>query len=171
MKHVCDNTSLDNEEQEERDRYLKKHRPSWTRIPHEHVETALNTNIIPHIWKLAYIVPVQNLNKDIDRSTSYRLISILSVIATTLEKSLLPNITANIPNTPTQHGYKTQHFTVTALHTLNNSVAKGFNQPAVDTINIHTLIGNLLQTNIPDTIIKFISQTTSRDAKPRQHKK
>ena len=39
-------------------------------------------------------------------------------------------ITANITQTPTQHGYKTQHSTVTALHTLNNTVAKGFNQMA-----------------------------------------
>ena len=92
--------------------------------------------------------------------------------AKTLEKSLLPYITANIPNTPMQHGYKTQHSTVTALHTLNNTVAKGFNQmapparkitvaldmsKAFDTINIHTLIRKLLQTNIPCTIIKFIA--------------
>ena len=71
-----------------------------------------------------------------------------------------------------QHGYKTQHYTVTALHTLNNNVAKGFNQMAppartitvaldmskdFDTINIHTLIRKLLQTNIPGTLIKFIA--------------
>ena len=71
-----------------------------------------------------------------------------------------------------QHGYKTQHSTVTALHTLNNTVAKGFNQmappartisvaidmiKAFDTINIHTLIRKLLQTNIPGTIIKYIA--------------
>ena len=37
-----------------------KHSPSWTRISHEHVETALNTNIMPHIWKLANIVPIPN---------------------------------------------------------------------------------------------------------------
>ena len=41
---------------------------------------------------------------------------------------IIPYITANIPNTPMEHGYKTQHSTVTALHTLNNTVAKGFNQ-------------------------------------------
>ena len=77
-----------------------------------------------------------------------------------------------IPNTPMQHEYKTQHYTVTALHTLNNTVAKGFNQmappartitvaldmsKAFDTINIHTLIRKLLQANIPGTIIKFIA--------------
>ena len=58
-----------------------------------------------------------------------------------------------------------------ALHTVNNTVAKGFNQmspptrtitvaldmsKAFGTINIHKLIRNLLQTNIPGTIIKFI---------------
>ena len=123
------------------------------------LKTALNTSIIPHIWKLANIVPIPKPNKYINNDTSYRPISLLSVIANTLEKSLFPYITANIPNTPTQHGYKTQHSTVTALHTVNNTVAKGFNQmappartitesldmsKAFDTINIHTLIRKLL---------------------------
>ena len=95
-----------------------------------------------------------------------------SYVKKALEKSLLPYIIANIPNTTMKHGYKTQHSTVTALCTLNNTVAKGFNQmappartitvaldmnKAFDTINIHTLIGRLLQTNIPGTIIKFIA--------------
>ena len=71
-----------------------------------------------------------------------------------------------------QHGYKTQHSTVTTLHILNKTVAKGFNQmaspartitvtldmsKALDTININTLIRKLLQTNIPGTIIQFIA--------------
>ena len=109
------------------------------------------------------IVPIPKHNKDTDKGTSYRPISLLSVIAKTLEKILIPYITANIPNTPMQHGYKTQHSTVTALHTLNNTVAKGFNQmappartitvaldmsKAFDIINIHTLIRKLIQTNI-----------------------
>ena len=94
-------------------------------------KTALNKNIIPHTWKLANIVPIPKPNKDTDKGTSYRPISLLSVIAKTLEKGLLTYITANIPNTPMQHGYKTQHSTVTALHTLNNTVAKGFNQMAL----------------------------------------
>ena len=90
-------------------------------------------------------------------------------MAKILQKSLLPYITAY---TPTQHGYKSQHYTVMELHTLNNTVATGINQMAppertitvaldmsktFDTINIHTLIRKLLQTNIPGTIIKFIA--------------
>ena len=64
-------------------------------------KTALNKNIIPHTWKLANIVPIPKPNKDTDKGTSYRPISLLSVIAKTLEKSLLSYITAN---TPMQHG-------------------------------------------------------------------
>ena len=78
----------------------------------------------------------------------------------------------NMPNTPMQHGYKTEHSTVMSLHTLNNTVAKGFNQMALhartitvalnmskslNTINIHILIRKLLQTKIPGTIIKLIA--------------
>ena len=113
-----------------------------------------------------------------------RIRNLLTFDATAqLIHSLLPYITANIPNTPMQHGYKTQHSTVTALHTLYNTVAKGFNQmappartitvaldmsKAFDTINIHTLIRKLLQTNIQAQSLSS-SQTTSRDAKPTQH--
>ena len=117
-------------------------------------KTALNKNIIPHTWKLANIVPIPKPNKDKHKGTSYRPMSLLSVIEKTLEKNLLLYITANIPNTPMQHGYKTQHSTVTALHTQNNTEAKGFNQmtplariitvtldmtKAFDTINIPLL--------------------------------
>ena len=147
------------------------------------LKTALNTNIIPYLWKLANIVAIPKPNKDIDKGTSYRPISLLSVIAKTLEKSLLPYIAANIPNTPTQHGYKTQHSIVTSLHTVNNTVAKGFNQmappartitvaldmsKAFDTINIHTPIRKLLQTNIPGTIMNFIANYIM-GRKPTQH--
>ena len=54
------------------------------------LKTALNTNIILHTWKLDNIVPIPKPNKDIDKATSYRPISLLSVIANTMERSLLP---------------------------------------------------------------------------------
>ena len=101
------------------------------------------------------------------------------MIAKTLETSPLPYITADISNTPTQHGYKTQPSTVTALHTVNNTVVNGFNQMApparklivaldisksFDTLNIHTLIRKLLQAQSLGS-----SQTTSRDTKSTLH--
>ena len=72
-------------------------------------KTALNKNIIPHTWKLANIVPIPKPNKDTNKGTSYRPISLLPVIAKTLEKSLLPYITANIPNT---HATRVQNTTL-----------------------------------------------------------
>ena len=104
-------------------------------------KTALNKNIITHTWNLNNIVPITKPNKYTDKGTAYRPISLLSVIAKTLEKSFLPYITAYIQNTPMQHGYKTQHSTVTALHTLNNTVAKGFNQmaPPARTITVASI--------------------------------
>ena len=127
------------------------------------------------MWKLANIIPIPKPNKDTNMGTSYRPISLLSVVAKTLEKCLLLYITANITQTPTQHGYKAQHSTFTALHTLNNTVAKGFNQMAppartitvaldmskafdtVNRLNTHNLIGKLLQTSTPGTILKFVA--------------
>ena len=164
-------------------RYLKHICPLGLAFLTSMLKTALNKNIILHTLKLANIVPIPKHNKDTYKGTSYRHISLLSVVANTLEKSLLPYITANIPNTPMQHGYKTQHSTVTALHTLNNTVAKGFNQmappartitvaldmsKAFDTINIHTLIRKLLQTNFQAHSL-CSSQTKSRDVKPTQY--
>jgi len=42
---------------------------------------SLNNNIIPHIWKLAKIVPIAKTNKDPGHGSSYRPISLLSPIA------------------------------------------------------------------------------------------
>src|SRR6476469_1573344 len=65
-----------------------------------------------------------------------------------------------------------RHTTSTALHQLKNQITQGFNKPqpldhtivvsldpskAFDTVNIHSLIHKLHQTNIPPTIIKYIA--------------
>ena len=132
------------------------------------------------MWKLANIIPVPKPNKDTNMGTSYRPISLLSLVAKTLEKCLLPYITANITQTPTR------------VVTLNNTVAKGFNQmappartitvaldmnKAFNTVNTHTLIGKLLQTSTPGTILKFVANyikgrkayTSFRNHKSIQH--
>ena len=103
------------------------------------------------MWKLANIIPIPKPNKVTNMGTSYRPISLLSVVAKTLEKCLLPYITANITQTPTQHGYKAQHSTVTALHTLNNTVAKGFNQmaPPARTITVALDMSKAFDTSFP----------------------
>ena len=81
---------------------------------------------------------------------------------------------SSLHNSKHNHATRVQNTTstLTALHTVNNTVGKGFNQmappvqtitvaldmcKAFDTISIHTLIGKLLQTKIPGTIMKFIA--------------
>ena len=128
-------------------------------------------NIIPHTWKLANIVPIPKCNKDTDKGTSYRPISLLSVIADTGEE---PSSLHNSKHTKHTHATWVQNTTLYrdgTTHT-NNTVAKGFSQMALpartitvaldmskafNTISIHTLIRKLIQTNIPGTIIKLIA--------------
>ena len=133
-------------------------------------EFAVNNNDIPTIWKLAEIVPVLGPGGPPNEGTSYRPISLLSPIAKVLEKIILPEITNNIDNIESQHGYKKQHSTTTALHKINNTIAEGFNSKpskrtilvgldmskALDTVNIHKLISKLHNTNIPPIIIRFM---------------
>ena len=76
----------------------------------------------------------------------------------------------------TLYTLQSQHYSTHA----NNIVTKGFNPMALlgrtitvtldmskafDTVNLHTLIGKLLQTGTPGTVIKSL-RTTSRNAKP-----
>ena len=73
-------------------------------------------------------------------------------IENTMVNDLLPYITVNIPNTPTQLGNKIQHSTVTTLDTLKHriKVVQPIGSP------FDTLIRKLLQTKISYKIIKFI---------------
>ena len=135
------------------------------------------------MWKLANIIPIPKPDKDHNTGTSFRPISLLSVISKTLEKALLPYITNNIPQHHTQYGFKAKHSTTTALHNINNTIASGFNQrippartiavaldmsKAFDTVNIHTLTKKLLDAQIPPILIKF-TLTTSKAGKPSPH--
>ena len=121
-----------------------------------------------NLWKHATIIPIPKPNKNHNIGTNYQPISLLSPIAKTLEKTLLPYITENIPMISYQYGFKHKHSTHTALHNICHQITKSFNisrplpstvavaldmSKAFDTINIH----KLTLTNIPNIIIKFIA--------------
>ena len=69
-------------------------------------KTAPNKNIIPHTWKLGNIVPIPKPNKDTDKGTSYRSISLLSVIADTGEE---PSSLHNSKYTKHTHATRVQN--------------------------------------------------------------
>ena len=102
------------------------------------------------------------------------------MIAKTLENTLIPYIIYNIS---TQHGFKSNQSTSTALHNINNTIATGFNQNkppertltvaldtsnAFDTVNTHTLTHKLHQQTLY-TPFSNRSQTTSNAAKHTPH--
>jgi len=87
-------------------RHLKHLGPIAIQYLTDMLNLALSTNTIPQIWKLANIIPIPKPNKDPNLGTSYRPISLLSPIAKTMEKILLPYITSNIPQVKHQHGFK-----------------------------------------------------------------
>ena len=70
-------------------RHLKHIGPLGLALLTSMLKTALDTNIIPHKWKLPNIVPISKPNKDIDKGTSYMPISLLSVIAKILGRRAL----------------------------------------------------------------------------------
>jgi len=108
----------------------------------------------------------------INQGTSYRPISLISRIAEIEESSATMYNTTHTPQVKHQHGFKTHHYTTTALHQPIDQITEGFNKEephrrtvvvslnlskAFDTVNIHSLIHKLHQTTVPNTIVKFIS--------------
>ena len=133
---------------------------------------AINRNIIPHMWKLAKIIPIPKPGKDPNQGTSYRPISLLSPIAKLLEKILLTEIKHNLPAVHHQHGFKEKHSTTTALQLIYNHISTGFNKrkppdrtiavaldmsKAFDTVNLHRLINKIRYQPIQPKITKFIA--------------
>ena len=136
------------------------------------IYSAAVNNRVPHVWKLAGIMPIPKPNGDINIGTSYGPVSLLSVIAGTLGGVILPYITQSMPGITAQHGFRAKHSTGAALHGINSTVAAGFGRPipptramavalgmseAFDTVSMHTLIDRLTQTNMPHTILGYIA--------------
>ena len=92
------------------------------------INTTVNKNTIPQIWKISKIIPIAKPNKDPLHLSSYRPIALLSPIAKTLKKLILPHITTNIILLTHQHGFRAAHSTTPALHQINNTILTGFNE-------------------------------------------
>ena len=89
---------------------------------------SLNRADIPAIWKKAIIIPIHKPAKPIDQGPSYRPISLLSPAVKVLERLVLPHLSEALPPVPSQHGFRSQHSTTTALLPLATRIAVGFNQ-------------------------------------------
>ena len=127
---------------------------------------------IPRVWKRAVIVPLLKPGKPANQGSSYRPISLLSPVAKTLERLILPRLLEAFPPTKMQHGFRAKHSTTTALLNLTSKIALGFNQrpppertvtvaldltKAFDSVNITTLIKLLLNSTLHPSLVRWLS--------------
>jgi len=89
---------------------------------------SLNFCNIPAIWKHAIVVPIPKPKKQLDQGTSYRPISLLCPAVKVLERLLKPELDS-LPLSSSQHEFRSNHSTITALLPLAHKLAQGFNQP------------------------------------------
>ena len=127
---------------------------------------------IPSIWKQAIIIALLKAGKPASLGTSYRPISLLSPTAKVLERLLLPILNEHLHTVPTQHGFRPQRSTTTALLPIAHSISSGFNQrkpprrtvslgidfsKAFDTVPHDLLLERLMETTLPSNVLRWLS--------------
>ena len=136
---------------------------------------------IPTIWKSATIIPVPKPGKSLDEGLSYRPISLLCPEAKILEHLLLPELRRALHLNTNQHGFRSNHSTVTALLPIVTTIAKGFNAPkpasrtgllsvdlskAFDVIDRDKLLLKVDETDMHPNVKRFLT-AYMRDRKTR----
>ena len=137
----------------------------------ETLNLSLRTTTIPNKWREGNILPLPKPGKPPADGTSYRPITLLSPIAKVLERLLLPTIQQHLKPHEHQHGFRKHHSTTTALTTITDDIAQGFNQlkpertlllavdlsKAFDMVNLQKLISKIQQSTLPPSIVKWLS--------------
>lgn len=127
---------------------------------------------IPAIWKSSIIIPLPKPGKDPDDSKSYRPVSLLCPAIKILERLLLPTLTNNLELPDFQHGFRSDHSTVTALYDFTEAVAQGFNKnlppdrtilvqldlsKAFDMVSLDKLIKDLNASSLPEGVKRWLN--------------
>ena len=132
---------------------------------------SLRSADIPAIWKQAAIIPIPKAGKPADLGTSYRPISLLCPAAKVMEKLLLPQLTNHLQLADSQHGFRRQRSTISALLPLAHKVATGFNKSkpadrtvlmaidfskAFDTVNHTKLLQAVSNSTLPHNTVRWL---------------
>ena len=132
---------------------------------------SVRRSIIPNIWKTGKIIPLLKPGKPADLAKSYRPVSLLSPKIKTLEKTILPHLDKHLLMAYHQHGFRSGRSTKTALMELDKHITDGLNskrpplrtvvvaldmRAAFDTVNINTLLGTVLETNMPNPVKRWL---------------
>jgi len=79
-----------------------------------------------------------------------------------MERLILPTLNDHLPVPEVQHGFRSQHSTVTALHDFNKTIADGFNQkkPPKRTVLLQLDLSKAFDMVSHDKLLKDLNQTT-----------
>jgi hypothetical protein len=128
--------------------------------------------VIPDIWKTALVLPVPKPGKPADQGTSYRPIFLLSPVMKILERLVLPSLTAAFTCSPTQHGFRPNRSTTTALLPLASQISEGFNSNkpakrtaavavdisiAFDSVDITLLLKQISGSDLNHNLVRWLS--------------
>ena len=122
------------------------------------------------IWKMALILPVLKPGKSPESGASYHPISLLSPVAKILECLLLPSMTDSLSPSSTQHGFRPNHSTTTALLPLASKISEGFNikkpasrsvvavdiSKAFDTVDITLLLDLISSSDLHPNLVRWL---------------
>ena len=89
---------------------------------------SMSTSQLPSIWKTSIIIPLPKPGKDHSESTSFRPVSLLCPSVKVLERLILPTLNEHLNIPDFQHGFRSNHSTVSALNDLNQDIIEGFTQ-------------------------------------------
>ena len=135
------------------------------------INTSVDKATIPEIWKVGRVIPLQKPGKPADESKSFRPIALLSPIAKLIEKLLLEDF-SDVPLADHQHGFITEHSTVTALNIITSDIKRGLNASkpcqrslmvaldltaAFDTVDHNILLRDILGAPIPNSTKRWVA--------------
>ena len=127
---------------------------------------------IPAVWKSATVSSIPKPGKPSDNSASYRPISLLSPAAKLLERLILPYLQDHLTLADSQHGFRQQRSTTSALLPIVQTAVTGFNQfkppdrtvlmaidfsRAFDTVPHDVLIDQISRSSLPHNLVRWLS--------------
>ena len=122
---------------------------------------------MPAIWKRSIVLPVLKPGKPATEGPSYRPISLLCPASKLLERLILPHFHRDFRLNETQHGFRSDRSTTTALLPIVNDVAAGFNQRKPPMRTVLVLSTRSITTNCCRRFSPLHSMPTSSVGSPR----
>jgi hypothetical protein len=136
------------------------------------INLSLSKSNIPAIWKQSIIIPLPKAGKPASQGSSYRPISLLCPAAKLIEKIIAPIIVTHLAPARHQHGFRSEHSTVSALIKIVSAIHRGFNEKApfhrtilvcldlskaFDSVNIFKLIWKINNSTLPTDLKRWLN--------------